>query len=107
MSASGQNIAAAVSQYRNAMLNAVLNKVDPFIAIAMAENMMATIPPTLVSDEMKKDMPKAPQQGRDWVEDPDTSKFQSEAWNYWKRMSNWVERVMAKVTIDQLSQYRS
>lgn len=107
MSASGQTIVAAVSQYRNAMLNAVLNKVDPFIAIAMAENMMATIPPKLISEEMKSNMPKAPVQSKDWQDDPDTNMFQSEAWNYWKAMSNWVERVMAKVVYDTLSSYRS
>lgn len=109
MSASGQSLATAASQYRNGLISAMLNKADPFVAIAFAQNMLAIIPPQLLGDaeDDEDKMPQPPERKTDIIDDPDSLKFQKDAWKYCFEMSNWVERKIAQITYDQLSRLRS
>lgn len=104
-----ETLANAVGQYRNAYINSLLNKGDPFLAVHFAELILAGLPPDSEEEiaeggEMK---PKVPETYKQWVDDPDGMKYQKEAHNYCKQVMMYAEKKQAKAVYETLARYRA
>ena len=107
---SSEILATAVSQYRNAYVNALLNKADPYLAAHFAKLILAGLPPDSEEDAEDPNQVKEPQPPEkipDWMDDPDGSKFQDKAFTYCKTLMTYAEQKQAKAVYDTLSRYRS
>lgn len=95
MSASSQLIATAISQWRNAAISCMINKNDPFNAISCVRNMAAFLPKTekeSLDKKLKEHNVTEPESTKEWMDDPEDSKYVSESWSYFRDYSFYVEQ---------------
>jgi hypothetical protein len=107
---SSEILATAVSQYRNAYVNALLNKADPYLAAHFAKLILAGLPPEAeedLNDPAVEKEPQPPEKFTNWMEDPDGNLYQGIAFKYCKELMTFAEHKQAKAVYDTLSRYRS
>lgn len=96
-------IAAAFLQYRAAMLQVIINKNDPTVAIAM-QNAMNALIPIKYKEKAERDYglkrPTLPEKPKTWNDDPDRTKYQTLLWKYWEENMVYLEGLNAKYIED-------
>ena len=104
-----ETLANAVGQYRNAYIQCLVNKADPFLAAHFADLILAGLPPAALKDDTKASnkKPELPKEQREWIDDPDNAKYQREAHEYAKKLMLFAEEKQAKAVFDTMAEYRS
>ena len=94
-------IATAATQYRQAAIQCIVNKADPYNAITMYRNMLAQLPPNVLK-EAEQQLQKEPEIARSFIEDPDGNKETKEIWKYVRGYSYVVERELTKYNVNMM-----
>lgn len=98
-------IATAATQYRQAAIQCIVNKSDPYNAITMYRNMLAQLPPDVLR-EAESQLPEEPNIARSFIEDPDGNKETSQIWKYVRAYSYVVERELTKYNVNMMGRMK-
>ena len=90
----------AANSYRNAAIQCIVNKADPYNAITFYRNMLAMLPP-----EYQKTihLPEEPKFLREFTNDPDMSLEQEKVWIYVREYSYIVEQALARYASENMA----
>ena len=93
--------ATAHTQYRQAAIQCIVNKSDPYNAITMYRNMLAQLPPHEL-EEAEKLLPPEPEIARNFIDDPDGNRETKQIWEYVRGYSYVVEREITKYNVNMM-----
>jgi hypothetical protein len=109
---SSEILATAVSQYRNAYIQAIMNKSDAYLAAHFARLILSGLPPE-DPNEIREDgydtlkEPEVPKGFNEWTDDPDGNKYLKESLDYSKKLMEFAEQKQAKAVYDTLARYKT
>ena len=98
-------IATSTTQYRQAAIQCIVNKADPYNAITMYRNMLAQLPPDVLR-EAEAALPEEPEIARGFIEDPDGNKETKLIWKYIRQYSYVVEREITKYNVNMMGRMK-
>lgn len=98
-------LANAATSYRNAAIQSIVNKADPYNAVTFYRNILAQLPPEIL-EATQKLLPKEPEFDREFTVDPDMAKEQEIVWKYVRQYSWIVEQALAKYLIENIAMNR-
>lgn len=100
MSSAQQVVNNIMVQSYNASVNLITNKNDPFTASQYLLTVLSQIPQGSVEINMDKLIEEQPEP-KSFVEDPEQEDYDSEMWDYWRKLQLMVPRAVAQWAMSQ------